>query len=196
MRDQGIAISHLDLGGGLGIQYDDEEPPHPEEYAEAIKKEIKDLNCTLIMEPGRVIAGNAGILVTKVHYLKHGPTKKFVVVDAAMNDLARPSLYGAYHAIKPVKESDCGTEVADVVGPICETGDFLARDQEVPVCKQGDLLAVMSAGAYGFSMSSNYNSRPRVAEIMVSGDQYHVIRARETYENLIMGESIPQFLKY
>jgi diaminopimelate decarboxylase len=195
LRDQGITISHLDLGGGLGIQYDDENPPHPDDYAEAIKKEIKDLNCTLILEPGRVIAGNAGILVTKVLYVKESPIKKFVVVDAGMNDLARPSLYGAYHAIKPVNESDLGTEVVDVVGPICETGDFLARDQEVAVSKQGDLLAVMSAGAYGFSMASNYNSRTRVAEIMVSGDQYYVIRERESYENLIEGETIPQFLQ-
>ena len=191
---QGITITHLDLGGGLGIQYDDETPPHPDDYAAAIKKEIADLNCTLILEPGRVIAGNAGILVTRVHYTKHSPTKKFVVVDAGMNDLARPSLYGAYHAIRSVSETDLGSEVADVVGPICETGDFLARDQKVPVSNQGDLLAVMSAGAYGFSMASNYNSRPRVAEIMVSGEQYHVIRARETYENLIKGEAIPEFL--
>ncbi|MEN8136463.1 MAG: diaminopimelate decarboxylase [Thermodesulfobacteriota bacterium] len=195
LQDQGATITHLDLGGGLGIQYDDENPPDPGDYADAIKQEIKDLNCTLILEPGRVIAGNAGIMVTKVQYIKRSPTKKFVVVDAGMNDLARPSLYGAYHAIKPVKESDLGPEVVDVVGPICETGDFLARDQEVMVSQQGDLLAVMSAGAYGFSMASNYNSRPRVAEIMVSGDQYHVIRARETYENLIEGESIPKFLK-
>lgn len=195
LQDQGITITHLDLGGGVGIQYDDETPPHPDEYAEAIKNEIGDLNCTLILEPGRVIAGNAGILVTRVHYTKQSPTKKFVIVDAAMNDLARPSLYDAYHAIQPVNGTESGTEVADVVGPICETGDFLARDKKVPVCEQGDLLAVMSAGAYGFSMASNYNSRPRVAEVMVAGDQYHVIRERETYETLIKGESIPEFLK-
>ena len=195
LQDHGIEISHLDLGGGLGIQYDEETPPHPDDYAEAIKNEIGDLDCTLIFEPGRVIAGNAGILVTRVNYTKQGPTKKFIVVDAGMNDLARPSLYGAYHAIKSVKETDSGVEVADVVGPICETGDFLAKDQKVPVSKQEDLLAVMSAGAYGFSMASNYNSRPRVAEVMVSGDQYHVIRERESYETLIQGESIPDFLK-
>jgi diaminopimelate decarboxylase len=194
LQTQGITISHLDLGGGLGIQYDEETPPHPAAYAEAIKNEIRDFGYTLILEPGRVIVGNAGILVTRVHYTKRGPTKKFVIVDAGMNDLARPSLYGAYHAIKAVRETGAGREVADVVGPICETGDFLARDQPVPVSNPGDLLAVMSAGAYGFSMASNYNSRPRVAEIMVAGDQYHVIRARETYESLIRGESVPEFL--
>lgn len=195
LRQQGINISHLDLGGGLGIRYDEENPPHPDDYAAAIIKEIGDLNCKLILEPGRVIVGNAGILVTRVHYTKQSPTKKFVIVDAGMNDLARPSLYGAYHAIKPVKDSGRGTEVVDVVGPICETGDFLAREQEVVVSKQNDLLAVMSSGAYGFSMSSNYNSRPRVAEIMVSADKFQVIRARETYQSLIERESIPDFLK-
>jgi diaminopimelate decarboxylase len=194
LQKQGITITHLDLGGGLGIQYDEETPPHPDAYAAAIINEIKELNCTLILEPGRVIVGNAGILVTRVHYTKQSPTKKFVVVDAGMNDLARPSLYGAFHAIKPVIESGLGTEIVDVVGPICETGDFLARDQQVPVSKPGDLLAVMSAGAYGFSMASNYNSRPRVAEIMVAGDRYHVIRTRENYESLIRGEAIPDFL--
>jgi len=195
LRRQGISITHLDLGGGLGIQYDEENPPHPEEYARAIQNEVKDLDCTLIFEPGRVIVGNAGILVTRVHYTKESPTKKFIIVDAGMNDLARPSLYKAYHAIKPVKEYGRPPVIADVVGPICETGDFLARDQEVPACKQGDLLAVMSAGAYGFSMSSNYNSRPRAAEVLVDGDRYHLIRQRETYENLIQGESIPDYVK-
>ncbi|MFN2366148.1 MAG: diaminopimelate decarboxylase [Desulfurivibrionaceae bacterium] len=195
LRERGIDVTHLDLGGGLGIKYNEESPPLPAEYAEAIKKEIGDLDFTLIFEPGRVIAGNAGILVTRVHYTKTGPTKKFVVVDAGMNDLARPSLYDAYHAIKPVVEGDGGREVADVVGPICETGDFLARDQEVPISAPGDLLAVMSAGAYGFSMASNYNSRPRVAEVMVAADRYQVIRARETYESLIRGEVIPDFLR-
>jgi len=195
LRNQGVTITNLDLGGGLGIRYDEETPPDPGDYAEAIKKEISGLNCTLIFEPGRVIAGNAGILVTRVHYTKKGPTKKFVVVDAGMNDLARPSLYGAYHEIKPVAESVTDREVADVVGPICETGDFLARDQEVPLSKSGDLLAVMSAGAYGFSMSSNYNSRPRVAEVMVAEDRFQVIRARETYESLVRGETIPDFLQ-
>ncbi len=195
LQEKGIHISHLDLGGGLGIQYDEEEPPHPEEYAKAIQGEISDLNCTLILEPGRVIVGNAGIMVTRVHYTKQGPNKKFVIVDAGMNDLARPSLYGAYHAIIAVDEARNKSQVADVVGPICETGDFLARDQQVPVCEQGDLLAVMSAGAYGFTMSSNYNSRPRVAEILTDGDAFHVIRQRESYETLIQDEIIPEFLK-
>ncbi|MBU0482077.1 MAG: diaminopimelate decarboxylase [Proteobacteria bacterium] len=193
--EQGIEITHLDLGGGLGIQYNLEEPPHPEEYAKAIREELGNLNCTLILEPGRVIVGNAGIMVTRVQYTKEGPTKKFVIVDAGMNDLARPSLYGAYHAILAVDAAKTDYQVADVVGPICETGDFLARDQQVPVCEQGDLLAVMSAGAYGFSMSSNYNSRPRAAEILVDGETFHTIRRRESYETLIRDEAIPDFLK-
>ncbi len=195
LQEKGIAISHLDLGGGLGIQYEEEAPPHPDEYAAAIKQELGELDCTLIFEPGRVIVGNAGIMVTRVHYTKQGPVKKFIIVDAGMNDLARPSLYDAYHAILPVKESSLAPEVADVVGPICETGDFLAQDRKVPASKPGDLLAVMSAGAYGFSMASNYNSRPRVAEILVKGKEFFVIRERETYETLIQGESIPPFLQ-
>jgi len=195
LQVEGIGISHLDLGGGLGIQYREEEPPHPEEYARAIQAELGGLDCTLILEPGRVIVGNAGVLVTRVQYTKQGPTKKFVIVDAGMNDLARPSLYGAYHAIKPVRDIGRGLEMADVVGPICETGDFLSRDQEVPVSHPGDLLAVMSAGAYGFTMSSNYNSRPRAAEVLVAGASYHVIRRRETNDDLIRGEEIPAFLQ-
>jgi len=195
LQKAGISISYLDLGGGLGIQYDAEQPPQPQEYADAIKNEMQELNCTLILEPGRVIVGNAGVLVTRVLYTKEGPTKKFVIVDAGMNDLARPSLYGAYHAIQPVVHTDRGKAVADVVGPICETGDFLARDKEVPVAEAGDLLAVMSAGAYGFTMSSNYNSRPRVAEVLVSGGDYFVVRQRETYENLVQGEQVPEFAR-
>ncbi|MDH3394079.1 MAG: diaminopimelate decarboxylase, partial [Desulfobulbaceae bacterium] len=164
-------------------------------YAEAIKKELGDLNCNLILEPGRVIVGNAGILVSRILYTKSNTAKKFMIVDAGMNDLARPSLYGAYHAILPVNEARSGKIVADVVGPICETGDFLAKDQEVPDCEPGDLLAVMSAGAYGFTMSSNYNTRPRVAEVLVKDDAYHLIRQRENYSDLIRGEEIPDFLK-
>lgn len=190
-----INIKYLDLGGGLGITYDEEEPPHPTEYAKAIKEEMQDLpNCTLILEPGRVIVGNAGILVTKVLYTKSGG-KKFIIVDAGMNDLARPSLYDAYHAILPVTQKGQPQEVADLVGPICESGDFLAKGQEMPASEAGDLLAVMSAGAYGFTMSSNYNSRPRVAEILVNDDAYYVIREREIYDDLIQRESIPEFLK-
>jgi diaminopimelate decarboxylase len=148
------------------------------------------------MEPGRVIVGNAGILVTRVLYTKEGEAKRFVIVDAAMNDLLRPSLYGAYHEIKPVRETPhAKTHTVDVVGPVCESGDFLAKDRSMPDSGAGDLLAVMSAGAYGFVMSSNYNSRPRVPEVMVKGGEIHVIRARETYEDLIRGEAIPEFLK-
>ena len=194
LNAQNIAIRYLDLGGGLGITYDAEQPPHPEVYAAAIKQEMKELpNCTLILEPGRVIVGNAGMLVTKVLYTKAGG-KKFIIVDAAMNDLARPSLYDAYHAVLPVAKNDRKYEVADLVGPICESGDFLARGKEIPAAESGELLAVMSAGAYGFSMSSNYNSRPRVAEVLVSGNQFHIIRQRETYDDLVRGEVIPEFL--
>ena len=194
LNEAGIAISYLDLGGGLGIRYRDEEPPLPEAYGDAIMKEMGELDCTLILEPGRVIVGNAGILVTRVLYTKTGG-KKFIIVDAGMNDLARPSLYGAFHAIQPVEQRDQGTEIADVVGPICETGDFLAKGKEVPVCEREDLLAVMSSGAYGFTMSSNYNSRPRVCEVLAHGDAFDVIRRRETREDLIRGETIPDFLK-
>ena len=194
LSEAGITITHLDLGGGLGIRYNQEEPPLPAEYGRAIQQELGGLACTLILEPGRVIVGNSGILVTRVLYTKEGK-KKFLIVDAGMNDLARPSLYDAYHAIEPVIDPACRREVADVVGPICETGDFLCREREVPAATAGDLLAVMSAGAYGFSMSSNYNSRPRVAEVLVHGDRFHVIRERETRESLIAGEHIPEFLK-
>lgn len=190
LREAGIGISYLDLGGGVGIRYNEEAPPLPAAYAEALEREMGGLDCTLILEPGRVLVGNAGILVTKVLYTKQGG-KKFVIVDAGMNDLARPSLYDAYHAIQPVVRRGEATEVVDVVGPICETGDFLARGKAIAVAESGDLLAVMSAGAYGFSMSSNYNSRPRVAEVLVKGDTFHVIRKRESYESLIEGETIP-----
>jgi diaminopimelate decarboxylase len=190
----GLSIQYLDVGGGLGITYDQESPPHPSEYGRAIIETLDQAPLTLILEPGRVIVGNAGILVTKVLYTKRGEGKDFVIVDSAMNDLARPSLYGAYHAIEPVVRRLEGTMTADVVGPICESGDFLARDRKIPHVEAGDLLAVMSAGAYGFTMSSNYNSRPRVAEVMVKNDQFSVIRARESYEHLIAGESIPAFL--
>lgn len=191
LRNAGLEIKYIDLGGGLGITYDDETPPEPSAYAKALEEELGDTGCTLILEPGRVIVGNAGILVTKVLYTKQGG-KKFTIVDAGMNDLARPSLYGAYHKILPVSDYGQGLETGDVVGPICETGDFLAKEQEVPVSKSDDLLAVMSAGAYGFTMSSNYNTRPRVAEVLVDGDIIHVIRKRETLEMLIAGEMIPE----
>lgn len=194
---KGVQIKYLDLGGGVGITYDDETPPHPTEYAKAIEEELAGLQVTLILEPGRVIVGNAGIMITEVQYTKTNrggdKEKHFVVVDAGMNDLTRPSLYGAYHSISPVKEKETPLQTVDIVGPICETGDFLAKDREFPKVEQGDLLAVESAGAYGFTMASNYNSRPRVAEVMVSGDQYHVIRKRESRESLIQGETIPAF---
>ena len=190
----GISISYLDLGGGLGITYDQESPPHPNEYGKAILDALGDSPFTLILEPGRVIVGNAGILVTRVLYTKRLEAKDFVIVDAAMNDLVRPSLYEAYHAIERVVRDNNGTIRADVVGPICESGDFLAKDRDIPRVEVGDLLAVMSAGAYGFTMSSNYNSRPRVPEVMVKDDQFYVVRARESYEDLIKGESIPPFL--
>jgi len=190
----GIAVSYLDLGGGLGITYDRESPPHPSEYGKAIVETVGDLALTLILEPGRVIVGNAGILVTRVLYNKQGDGKDFVIVDSAMNDLARPSLYNAYHAIVPVFKTQAPTIVADVVGPICESGDFLAKDRKILQVHSGDLLAVMSAGAYGYTMSSNYNSRPRAAEVMVKKDAFHVVKTRESYEDLVAGESIPPFL--
>jgi diaminopimelate decarboxylase len=191
LQQEGFAIRYLDLGGGLGITYKDEEPPSPADYAQAIIDATRGLNLTLIFEPGRVLTGNAGILVTKVLYVKHGEAKNFVIVDAAMNDLTRPTLYGSYQGIEAVERSTTGTMLADVVGPICESGDFLAQDREVPDFGQGDLVAVTSAGAYGFTMSSNYNSRCRVPEIMVKGDQILVVRERESFADLIRGEHIP-----
>ncbi len=195
LRALGVDIRYLDVGGGLGITYKDEEPPILRVFAEALIGVVKDLDCTIVLEPGRVIVGNAGILVTRVLYTKQTPSKDFVVVDAGMNDLIRPSLYGSYHAIIPVHRVE-GTRslIADVVGPICESGDFLAKDRELPAVKPGDLLAVMSAGAYGFTMASNYNARPRLPEVLGKGDRYLVIRRRESYEDLIRGEEIPEEL--
>jgi diaminopimelate decarboxylase len=194
LKAEGISIEYVDLGGGLGITYHQEEPPQPQEYAHAIIEEGKDLPCTFIFEPGRVIVGNAGILVTQVLYTKEGE-KNFVVVDAAMNDLVRPTLYGSYQEIVSIKEKKGAEMVADMVGPICESGDFLARDRVMPRFEPGDLVAVMSAGAYGFAMSSNYNSRPRVAEVLVKDSAFHLIRERESYDDLIRGERIPSFLE-
>ncbi len=194
LQENGISIRYLDLGGGLGITYDDETPPHPNIYAEAVAEEVSDLNCVVILEPGRVIVGNAGILVTKVLYTKKSEEKNFVIVDAGMNDLIRPTLYGSYQGIQPVKLTERNEFVADLVGPICESGDFLAKDREMPQFERGDLVAVMSAGAYGFTMSSNYNSRPRVSEVMVAGDRFHIIREREEYYDLVEAEKIPDFL--
>jgi diaminopimelate decarboxylase len=197
---KGLPIRLVDIGGGLGITYDEELPPHPKQYADAVRNAFSGLDVTLVLEPGRVLVGNAGILLTRVLYAKEAPSlkgkgkKRFFIVDAAMNDLARPSLYGSYHAIVPVGRTAAGKVTADVVGPICETGDFLARDRRLPPVRRGDLLAVMSAGAYGFSMSSNYNSRPRAAEVMVSGARFEVVRGREPLRDLAAGERIASFL--
>jgi len=188
-------IRYLDLGGGLGIRYKDEEPPHPEDYARALIRELKGLEVTLILEPGRVIVGNAGILVSEVLYIKETDEKKFVVVDGGMNDLIRPALYGSYQAIRPVVQRDGEKIIADVVGPVCESGDFFAKDREMTRPEPGELLAVMSAGAYGFSMASNYNSRPRPAEVLVDGEGFYLIRSRETLEDLVRGESVPPSLR-
>jgi diaminopimelate decarboxylase len=188
LRDAGIALRCFDIGGGLGITYDEEKPPHPAEYAGGVIRELSQSGFTLIFEPGRVIVGNAGVLLSTVLYLKENEAKRFVVVDAAMNDLIRPSLYGAFHAIKPVVPREGEQAPVDVVGPVCESGDFLAQDRMMPPVERGDLLAVMSAGAYGFSMASNYNSRPRPAEVLVEGNTYRVIRERETLEDLVRGE--------
>lgn len=196
LQAQGANIRYLNIGGGLGITYSDETPPPPKELAKAVSPLLRDLKCVLIMEPGRVIVGNAGVLLTRVLYTKDGETKKFVIVDAAMNDLIRPSLYSAYHEIKPVLQPSGRSQVTvDVVGPVCESGDFLAKDRTMPTAKPGELLAVMSAGAYGFVMSSNYNSRPRVPEVLIKGGEIHVVREREHYQDLIRGETIPAFLK-
>ncbi len=196
LKRHDINIRYLNIGGGLGITYSDEKPPLPQDLAHAISPLVKGLGLTLVMEPGRVIVGNAGILVTKALYEKAGETKHFVIVDAAMNDLIRPSLYGAYHEIRPVNEAAAHRpkQMVDIVGPVCESGDFLAKDRSLPNIQPDDLLAVMSAGAYGFVMASNYNSRPRVPEVLVKGGEFHVIRDRETYDDLVKGEMIPSFL--
>jgi diaminopimelate decarboxylase len=195
LKKEGAQIRYLDLGGGLGISYKDEMPPHPEEYANAIIGGLEGLNVTLILEPGRVIVGNAGILITEVQYLKETDEKKFVIVDGGMNDLIRPALYGSYQRIQPVVDGNGEKIVADVVGPICESGDFFAKDREISRPQRGDLLAVMSAGAYGFTMASNYNSHPKPPEVLVDGDHFYVIRARESLDDLIRGEEIPESLQ-
>ncbi|HBP87060.1 MAG TPA: diaminopimelate decarboxylase [Nitrospirales bacterium] len=193
LQAKSFHIQYLNIGGGLGITYSDETPPHPKQLAEAISPLLQTVSCQIIMEPGRSIVGNAGILVTKVLYNKESADKHFVIVDAAMNDLLRPSLYEAHHDIQPViKKESSVVHTVDVVGPICESGDFLAKDRKMPQSQSGDLLAVMSAGAYGFTMASNYNSRPRVPEVLVKGKDITVIRKRESYEDLIRGESISE----
>lgn len=187
---QGIAIQHLDIGGGLGIPYSDETPPSPAEYATALLKKLEGRPYKILLEPGRAIAGNAGVLLTTVEYLKCTTHKNFAIVDAGMNDLIRPALYKAWQEIIPVlPNTDSESRLYDIVGPVCETGDFLGKDRQLNI-QPGDLLAVRSAGAYGFVMSSNYNTRPRAAEVMVDGKNSHLVRAREKLEDLFAGESI------
>jgi diaminopimelate decarboxylase len=189
LRADGHTISHIDFGGGLGIPYymDREAPPAPDAYAAMVKRVTHNLGCTLMFEPGRMIVGNAGILVSRVIYVKPGDAKNFIIIDAAMNDLIRPTLYEAHHDILPVRESPKGapTMIADVVGPVCETGDYLALDRSLPEPKAGDLLAIMTAGAYGAVQAGSYNTRPLVPEVLVNGDQYAVVRPRIEVEELI-----------
>ncbi|MFT5814196.1 MAG: diaminopimelate decarboxylase [Psychroserpens sp.] len=190
LAEQGIVLSHIDVGGGLGVCYDDEQPPHPKEYAEAIAQKLMGRDLTLIYEPGRAVMANAGVLVTEVEYIKVSEDRNFAIVDAAMNDLIRPALYQAWQAIIPVEQrDDVASAQYDVVGPICETGDFLGKDRTLAI-SAGDLLAIRSAGAYGFTMSSNYNSRPRAAEVMVDGSESYLVRKRETLSQLWQGESL------
>lgn len=185
----GIVLEHIDLGGGLGVRYRDETPPEPADYAAAIRERLQDCPLKIMLEPGRAIAANAGILLTKVDYIKKTESKNFAIVDAAMNDLLRPALYQAEHAIVPVKKQEGDAIDYDIVGPVCETGDFLAKQCALNL-QVGDLLAIRTAGAYGFVMSSNYNSRPRAAEVMVDGDHYHIVRRRETMDDLLALESV------
>ena len=194
LKNKGVEIEYLNIGGGLGIIYDRETPQTAKDFAKKVLPIFKNTGLKIILEPGRFIAGNSGILVTKVLYIKATAKKKFVVVDAGMNDLVRPALYEAYHQILPLKLRKSRTEKLDVVGPICESADFLAKARKMPIPDEGDYLAVMSAGAYGFSMSSNYNSRRRTEEIMVVNDRSFVIRKRESCEDLVRNEEIPAFL--
>jgi diaminopimelate decarboxylase len=207
LRERGFMIRYLDFGGGLGITYNDEKPPEPREYAGSLMEVMGALatpssgavapgtDLTLVLEPGRVIVGNAGILVTRVLYVKDHGEKTFVVVDGGMNDLIRPALYGSYQGIQPVKVTTDKRIIADVVGPVCESGDFFAKDREVAAFAPGDFMAVMSAGAYGFAMASNYNTRPRPAEVLVDGANFYVVKERESLEDLIRGERIPPVLQ-
>ncbi|PVB62064.1 diaminopimelate decarboxylase [Labrenzia sp. 011] len=199
LRAQGHQIDHVDLGGGLGIPYvtDNEPPPHPDAYAQVVKKHVRELDCKVMFEPGRMIAGNAGILVTSVIYVKEGADKTFVIVDGAMNDLIRPTLYEAYHEVRPVRENaeESGRIKADIVGPVCETGDFLAQNRDMARVNAGDMLAVYSAGAYGAVQSSTYNSRLLVPEVLVNADQFAVVRPRTSYEDLLGLDRIPDWLK-
>lgn len=195
LKKNGIRLSMIDIGGGLGITYKDELPPDPEEYAGVVINELKDGGLTLILEPGRVIVGNSGIFVTRVLYVKKVPEKTFYIVDGAMNDLVRPSLYNAYHDIKTVVENTAKPVKVDLVGPICESGDFFAKDRDLPKIQAGALLAIFGAGAYGYSMSSNYNARRRAAEVLVKDNEFYVVRKRETFKDMVRGEVVPSFLE-
>ena len=189
LKDDGIDLQHLDLGGGLGIRYENENPPSPSDYSTAILERLQSTDYEIILEPGRAIMGNAGILLTSVEYLKHGEEKNFAIVDAAMNDLMRPALYQSWQDIEPVVEADNPLATWDIVGPVCETGDFLGKQRPLAI-SEGDLLCIRSAGAYGFAMSSQYNSRPRAVELLVDDTQVHVVRERETIESLFAGEHV------
>ncbi|HEY5999445.1 MAG TPA: diaminopimelate decarboxylase [bacterium] len=191
VRALGADLRHVDIGGGLGINYNEEEPPEPGQLSAEILPVLREIGATVVTEPGRVIVGNAGALIARVIYRKYTSAKSFLIVDAGMNDLVRPSLYGSYHRIVPLAKTPGTRWQMDVVGPICESGDFLAKDRELPAVPPGECVAVLSAGAYGFAMSSNYNSRPRAAEVLVRGGSYAVIRAREGYEDLVRGEAAP-----
>jgi diaminopimelate decarboxylase len=193
LRDSGFDIRYFNIGGGLGICYRDESPPNPRELVDALRPALESTGATILCEMGRYIAGEAGVLLTRVLYRKQSGEKTFLVADAGMNDLLRPSLYDAYHEVKPLRESTA-TVHADLVGPVCESGDYLARDRDLPDAAEGEVLAVMSAGAYGFAMASNYNSRPRPAEVMVRSDRWALVREREHYPDLVKGELIPAFL--
>jgi diaminopimelate decarboxylase len=198
LRADGHMIDHIDVGGGLGIPYeiDNEPPPHPDAYAQVVKRAMRSLDCRLILEPGRLIVGNAGILVTRVIYVKRGESKTFVIVDAAMNDLVRPTLYEAYHDVIPVREPapGAGRMIADVVGPVCETGDYLALDREMAAVAPGDLLAIMTAGAYGAVQAGTYNTRPLVPEVLVNGDRVAIVRPRIEVADLISSDRMPDWL--
>ncbi len=198
LRSEGHEIDHVDVGGGLGIPYheDNQPPPDPDAYAEVVKRHVRDLNAKVIFEPGRLIAGNAGIFVTEVTYVKEGDDRVFVIVDGAMNDLIRPTLYDAYHEIRPVDiaRGFSARTTADIVGPVCESGDYLAKGREMPKPRPGDLLALGSAGAYGAVQAGTYNSRPLVPEVLVSGDRFHVVRPRLDYDALIGLDSMPDWL--
>jgi diaminopimelate decarboxylase len=198
LRADGHAISHVDLGGGLGIPYreDNEPPPHPEAYAAMVKRATRDLGCRLIFEPGRLIVGNAGILVTRVLYLKRGEAKTFVIVDAGMNDLIRPTLYEAHHDLRPVREPSPGAAraLADVAGPVCESGDFLALDRDMVLPQAGDLIAVMTAGAYGAVQAGTYNTRALVPEVLVREAEWALVRPRLEVADLIALDRLPPWL--